>query len=774
MQLTLNQKKIKQEIVDLVQEKFDLWTPEPIWFTAPTGAGKTFVISKVIEEILIDLDTDISTAVLFFTLSQASLPQQVKKKFENYRVRFKYACIKSPSNKANDFSDSDLDGLESKSNYVYIFGIGSLSINSILLQKNRFDLFIETLANQNNRILIIWDEAHIRGTNSNNKFQNQVISIIKKYFRTQHLIVKMTATIPSVIKNAPIIKMTEWEAECNWLIKSQKEIICDDQSRWTYQGIINQGLKKFKQIKYKYQQDGNINPAILVQIKKQAEKDAEWNHNLKILQKAIEDQGLNWCLWTSKNKKISKKLREIRPSPSYLSKPDCEIDVIVFIYALATGWDIPRACMLMQLTELKSKQLTEQTIGRIRRNPTRPLQNIKNTFYDQYYLYTNLKEDKKLILSLKQKYEETKFLTLQVNPKKLERRGWFYRKESIKKYLKQHKGEIFLKFGNYFQTINYKVIKRDINSWRERYRKKTIINLLELAQIWRERLPIEKLRKIIEEWSETVGLYKAVNYQDVSFLKATSWEWRLFWLNDKKYLSEVEQIWKSERKLSDEQITVEDLNPPLERAMKETGKFIFQSKSKCSLKIDQECDSFFPYTANQSPVEIWVDSETEKQRIEKWFQILKQWKRENKISDLQLTCKNFIQLRINYELWDNEKDQESRQHPDLIVRFKNNGLEYTLLIEIKSLQHSTTRKNQTSSKYENRIKMIKQCYPKFAQKLKNCNYTFILDLTDQNHKQAITWWQRNHTGTVTDVEKCLQQIFLNQKTDNLLVDTMIK
>ena len=45
------------------------------------------------------------------------------------------------------------------------------------------------------------------------------------------------------------------------------------------------------------------------------------------------------------------------------------IDVIIFKLVISEGWDIPRACMLYQARNSRSKQLDEQVIGRVRRNP---------------------------------------------------------------------------------------------------------------------------------------------------------------------------------------------------------------------------------------------------------------------------------------------------------------------------------------------------------------------------------------------------------------------
>lgn len=43
--------------------------------------------------------------------------------------------------------------------------------------------------------------------------------------------------------------------------------------------------------------------------------------------------------------------------------------VIIFKLTISEGWDIPRACMLYLIRDSKSKQLDEQVIGRVRRNP---------------------------------------------------------------------------------------------------------------------------------------------------------------------------------------------------------------------------------------------------------------------------------------------------------------------------------------------------------------------------------------------------------------------
>lgn len=53
----------------------------------------------------------------------------------------------------------------------------------------------------------------------------------------------------------------------------------------------------------------------------------------------------------------------------YAKENSSTIDIIIFKMVITEGWDIPRACMLYQMRDSKSKQLDEQVMGRVRRNP---------------------------------------------------------------------------------------------------------------------------------------------------------------------------------------------------------------------------------------------------------------------------------------------------------------------------------------------------------------------------------------------------------------------
>src|SRR5690606_30904630 len=66
---------------------------------------------------------------------------------------------------------------------------------------------------------------------------------------------------------------------------------------------------------------------------------------------------------------------------------DSKVDFLIFKMAVATGWDCPRAYVLLKLREVKSEVFDIQTIGRILRMPER--YHYENELLNKAYIYTN-------------------------------------------------------------------------------------------------------------------------------------------------------------------------------------------------------------------------------------------------------------------------------------------------------------------------------------------------------------------------------------------------
>lgn len=245
-------------------------------------------------------------------------------------------------------------------------GTSSIKKNSILYERNIFNSFINSAFKNNYKIIYIKDEAHI-GLKKDNKVNfNKLENIL---FNKTFSNLGISATLPKEIE--PDVILEERDVISDNLIKNDCYINHNIiNSEVNYKELLVETLNQFKILKKQYSKL-NINPALLIQIS--SENQLNKVEEIEEITKIINKQNLKWCVWLSGSKpnsnsktiKYSSK-QEIR---KHLNKNNSEIDVIIFKTALATGWDIPRACILLQISEVNSETLNEQTVGRIRRNP---------------------------------------------------------------------------------------------------------------------------------------------------------------------------------------------------------------------------------------------------------------------------------------------------------------------------------------------------------------------------------------------------------------------
>ena len=164
MKLTSTQQNAVNELVN----EFNLNDKNIVYFKAPTGSGKTFMIANVINDIT---KKYFGEKLLFViaTLSSAELPQQMKNNLEDYKYYLDFGTylniekVDSPSNsKTNNKSDATHSIIAEK-NKVLIFGTSSFGKNKILTEEGVFDAFIDQIKNEGYKLVYIRDEAHYGG-----------------------------------------------------------------------------------------------------------------------------------------------------------------------------------------------------------------------------------------------------------------------------------------------------------------------------------------------------------------------------------------------------------------------------------------------------------------------------------------------------------------------------------------------------------------------------------------------------------------------------------
>lgn len=212
------------------------------------------------------------------------------------------------------------------------------------------------MGGQEKRVYLIKDECHIATNNLDN--------LSEKFFAK---IYNFSATPKLSRGQHPDVEIKNDDAVNAKLIKDI-ELIDDPNIN------VASAIEKFEEVKRDYRNLLGVNPCLIIQISNKDKADAEIAEIKKELEKA-EHTDLKWMLIVNDEKQCdtndtfkAKKL-PVSKWKDYAKENSSTIDIIIFKMVITEGWDIPRACMLFQIRDCKSKQLDEQVMGRVRRNP---------------------------------------------------------------------------------------------------------------------------------------------------------------------------------------------------------------------------------------------------------------------------------------------------------------------------------------------------------------------------------------------------------------------
>lgn len=348
-------KELQNNAVSQLTQKVLNGKEKEITFKAPTGSGKTYMMADFMNRIL-SLQNDI--VFLVSSLSKGDLAQQNYTKFCEYNQKKFFANI-------NPYLiNSQIAGEERlfipPSYNVYLLPRDLYKKGGRLMQ-GAMEAFLQNLTHtilggQGKKVILIKDECHIATKNLDNLndvYFTKVInfSATPKLSRGQMPDVQIDET--SAV-NAKLIKTVEWGLDTD---------------------TVEDAINKFENIKKDYRNKLGVNPCLIIQISNKDKADEELNNTIMPALNKPEHTDLKWMLIVDKDKDCAtndvfkaKKLPVDRWK-SYAKEPLASIDIIIFKMVITEGWDIPRACMLYQVRDTKSKQLDEQVMGRVRRNP---------------------------------------------------------------------------------------------------------------------------------------------------------------------------------------------------------------------------------------------------------------------------------------------------------------------------------------------------------------------------------------------------------------------
>lgn len=220
------------------------------------------------------------------------------------------------------------------------------------------------------KFIIIVDEEHINKT-------AKADAIIQN-FDAEHII-RVSATTKRN-DEAKIIKINELDVIESGLITKAlyinegipNNIVVDNEMEY----LLQLAIDKQAQMRMECINKGsNYNPLVIIQLPSQSEG------LIKKIEKYLEQKG-----YTYNNNTVAIWLAERKENIENIEDNMAEQCFLIMKQAISTGWDCPRAKILVKLRENMHEDFEIQTIGRIRRMPE--AKHYENELLDNCYLYT--------------------------------------------------------------------------------------------------------------------------------------------------------------------------------------------------------------------------------------------------------------------------------------------------------------------------------------------------------------------------------------------------
>lgn len=334
-----------QSVIDLQKRAINdvvswLHVKDEVTFKSPTGSGKTYMMFKIMERLL---EKDKNLIFIVSSLSKSDLAYQNHENFVNF---CKNKSIVNPY--YIDVETTPEETLYIPLDYnAYSLGRDKYKKGTKLMQ-GAFLSFINEIKQTKKKIILIRDECH-QATKNLDELKEKGI-----FWK----ILNLSAT-PNVTQIT--CEITNKEAVDAKLIKKIESSKSEN---------IHEAFDKLKEIKEEYNNGLHINPCLIIQISNKDNGQAEFEKIKKILNDEYVDFQWMYITGDAKNNETNSDIAKL-PLKEWKNeaKHSKTLDVIIFKMMITEGWDIPRACMLFQVRDSQSKQMDEQVIGRIRRNP---------------------------------------------------------------------------------------------------------------------------------------------------------------------------------------------------------------------------------------------------------------------------------------------------------------------------------------------------------------------------------------------------------------------
>lgn len=353
-----------------------------ILLEAITGAGKTVISTSYIEKIVSKYD---DIAFIWLSIGKGNLEEQ------------SYNRLKRDL--PNDITVINKDEILTKDKLchrdVLVLNWESLNnkdkdtgeFTNILMrsgEKRNLIQILENTRSHDTKIILFIDESHSMSKSETSK---EIVELINPLFT-----IEITATPDKkqlgedlINKKAIHIQVNPKDVIEEGVIK--KSILINNSLAFSEESsdieiLLENALDMHSRLHDKY--NYRVNPLILIQIPNKKLGEEVKETVLNYLSNRIDfDIDTELAIWLSDSKdKVN--LKNI----DYLNSP---VKCLIFKQSVATGWDCPRAQILVKLRETKSETFDLQVIGRILRMPELSRRkHYEEDILNHAYIYTNI------------------------------------------------------------------------------------------------------------------------------------------------------------------------------------------------------------------------------------------------------------------------------------------------------------------------------------------------------------------------------------------------
>ena len=376
------QEKAVIKLLDIVT---DSRSKQTVIVKSPTGSGKTIILIDFIEEYLTKVSS--STAFIWLCPGKGDLEEQSRQKM----------CKFAPHRYTQNLFDALQNGFDDESTTFINWELVTKKGNTAIRDSERKNLFdrIAEAHRAGTEFIVIIDEEH-----SNNTAKAK--SIIDAFSAKN--IIRVSATAVEN-KRYEYLEIDEVDVINAGLITKaiyvNEGLVDGMEISNDYECLLDLADAKRKAIAARYKELGKaIRPLVLIQFPNGQPE------TIRAVEAKLESMGYTYdngmvSIWMSEDK---------RDLPDNLTENDATPVFLLMKQAISTGWDCPRAKILVKLREGMSEEFEIQTIGRIRRMPE--ARHYEDDLLDFCYVYTFDEKYKAGLLSSMDKAYETRRLFL--------------------------------------------------------------------------------------------------------------------------------------------------------------------------------------------------------------------------------------------------------------------------------------------------------------------------------------------------------------------------